>query len=123
MGATLYVSLEPCAHYGKTAPCVDAIIKAGIKEVVIAIIDPNPITSGKGMRKLQDAGIDVKLGVMESQAAKLNDTGGLPINNALTIYPYSDVETLLKKESAGGDKAPLPGPGDKPCTERPDKKS
>lgn len=71
-GATLYVSMEPCAHYGKTAPCVDAIIKAGIKEVVIAIIDPNPITSGKGMRKLQEAGIDVKLGVMESQAAKLN---------------------------------------------------
>ena len=71
-GATLYVSMEPCAHYGKTAPCVDAIIKAGIKKVVIAIIDPNPITSGKGMRKLQEAGIDVKLGVMESQAAKLN---------------------------------------------------
>ncbi len=71
-GATLYVSMEPCAHYGKTAPCVDAIIKAGIKEVVVAIIDPNPITSGKGMRRLQDAGIDVKLGVMESQAAKLN---------------------------------------------------
>src|SRR3989304_4682796 len=71
-GATLYVSMEPCAHYGKTAPCVDAIIKAGIKEVVIAIIDPNPITSGKGMRKLREAGIDVKPGVMESQAAKLN---------------------------------------------------
>lgn len=71
-GATLFVSMEPCAHYGKTAPCVDAIIKAGIKEVVLAIIDPNPITSGKGMRKLRDAGIDVKLGIMESQAAKLN---------------------------------------------------
>jgi len=71
-GATLYVSMEPCAHYGKTAPCVDAIIKAGIKEVVIAIIDPNPITSGKGMQKLHEAGIDVKVGVMESQAAKLN---------------------------------------------------
>ncbi len=70
--ATLYVSMEPCAHYGKTAPCVDAIIKAGIKEVVIAIIDPNPITSGKGMRRLREAGIDVKLGVMESQATKLN---------------------------------------------------
>ena len=51
------------------------------------------------------------------------DTGGLPLNNALTIYPYPDIETLLKEESTGGDKAPLPGPGDKPCTERPDKKS
>ncbi len=48
------------------------------------------------------------------------DTGGLMQNNALTIYPYPDVETMLKEESAGGDKAPLPGPGDKPCTERPD---
>ncbi|MEK7698866.1 MAG: bifunctional diaminohydroxyphosphoribosylaminopyrimidine deaminase/5-amino-6-(5-phosphoribosylamino)uracil reductase RibD [Planctomycetota bacterium] len=71
-GATLYVSMEPCAHYGKTAPCVESIIKAGIKEIVIAIIDPNPITSGKGMRKLQEAGIGLKLGVMESQATKLN---------------------------------------------------
>lgn len=48
------------------------------------------------------------------------DTGGLMLNNALTIYPYSDVEAILKGEFVGGDKAPLPGPGDKPCTERPD---
>ncbi|MFN3531805.1 MAG: DinB family protein [Candidatus Brocadia sp.] len=47
-------------------------------------------------------------------------TGGLMQNSALTIYPYPDVDTLLKEEAAGGDKAPLPGPGDKPCTERPD---
>ncbi|MFN3531584.1 MAG: bifunctional diaminohydroxyphosphoribosylaminopyrimidine deaminase/5-amino-6-(5-phosphoribosylamino)uracil reductase RibD [Candidatus Brocadia sp.] len=71
-GATLYVSMEPCAHYGKTAPCVDAIIKAGIAKVVTTVIDPNPITSGKGIQKLKEAGIEVVLGVMESQAKRLN---------------------------------------------------
>lgn len=71
-GATLYVSMEPCAHYGKTAPCVDAIIKAGIGKVVIPVIDPNPITSGKGMQKLKEAGIEVLLGVLEAPARKLN---------------------------------------------------
>jgi len=71
-GATLYVSMEPCAHYGKTAPCVDAIIKAGIAKVVTTVIDPNPITSGKGIQKLKEAGIEVRLGVMEAQAKRLN---------------------------------------------------
>ncbi len=70
--ATLYVSMEPCAHYGKTAPCVDAIIKAGITKVVISVTDPNPITSGKGIQKLKAAGIEVGIGVMESQAKRLN---------------------------------------------------
>lgn len=71
-GATLYVSMEPCAHYGKTAPCADAIIKAGIAKVIIPVIDPNPITTGKGMQKLKKAGIEVRLGVMELPAKRLN---------------------------------------------------
>ncbi len=71
-GATLYVSIEPCAHYGKTAPCADAIIKAEIAKVVIPVIDPNPITSGKGIQKLKESGIEVRLGVMELQAKRLN---------------------------------------------------
>jgi len=71
-GATLYVSMEPCAHYGKTAPCVDAIIKAGISKVVAAVVDPNLITSGKGIQKLKAAGIEVVVGVMETQARRLN---------------------------------------------------
>ena len=71
-GATLYVSMEPCAHYGKTAPCVDAIIKAGIRKVVAAVVDPNPITSGKGIQQLKEAGIEVVVGVMEMQAKRLN---------------------------------------------------
>src|SRR3989304_1532650 len=71
-GATLYVSMEPCAHYGKTAPCVDAIITAGISKVVAAVVDPNLITSGKGIQKLKAAGIEVVVGIMEAQARRLN---------------------------------------------------
>lgn len=66
-GATLYVTMEPCSHFGKTPPCADAIIKAGIKRVVIGIIDPNPITSGKGIRKLQEANIQVLSGLLEEE--------------------------------------------------------
>ncbi|WP_419470413.1 bifunctional diaminohydroxyphosphoribosylaminopyrimidine deaminase/5-amino-6-(5-phosphoribosylamino)uracil reductase RibD [Candidatus Kuenenia sp.] len=71
-GATLYVTMEPCAHYGKTAPCVAAIIGAGIVKVVTTCVDPNPVTSGKGGQQLQAAGITVRMGVMEDQAKKLN---------------------------------------------------
>ncbi len=71
-GSTLYVSMEPCAHYGKTAPCVDAIIRAGIGRVVTTVIDPNPLTTGKGIQKLKEAGIEVCLGIMESRAKRLN---------------------------------------------------
>ena len=55
--ATLYVTMEPCCHYGKTPPCTDAIIKAGIKRVVVGILDPNPDVSGKGVQTLKDAGL------------------------------------------------------------------
>jgi diaminohydroxyphosphoribosylaminopyrimidine deaminase/5-amino-6-(5-phosphoribosylamino)uracil reductase len=71
-GATLYINLEPCVHYGKTPPCVDAIINAGVKRVVIAMVDPNPINHGKGISILKSAGIQVDLGLMQSQAEKLN---------------------------------------------------
>jgi diaminohydroxyphosphoribosylaminopyrimidine deaminase / 5-amino-6-(5-phosphoribosylamino)uracil reductase len=72
-GATLYVSLEPCAHFGKTPPCTDAIIKAGISQVVIASKDPNPLVSGKGIRRLRGAGIQVKVGLLKKEAELLNE--------------------------------------------------
>ncbi len=71
-GATLYVNLEPCSHQGKTPPCADALIKAGIKKVVAAMTDPNPEVSGKGFEKLKAAGITVIMGLMEPQARALN---------------------------------------------------
>lgn len=72
-GATLYVSLEPCSHFGRTPPCCDAVIKAGIKRVVVAITDPNPKVSGRGIKKMRDAGLEVVTGVLENEAAKLNE--------------------------------------------------
>ncbi|WP_448587647.1 bifunctional diaminohydroxyphosphoribosylaminopyrimidine deaminase/5-amino-6-(5-phosphoribosylamino)uracil reductase RibD [Thermocrinis sp.] len=72
-GSTLYVTLEPCTHWGRTPPCTDAIIKAKVKRVVIATLDPNPLVSGKGAEKLRQAGIEVRVGVLEDQAKRLNE--------------------------------------------------
>ncbi|MFH1214514.1 MAG: bifunctional diaminohydroxyphosphoribosylaminopyrimidine deaminase/5-amino-6-(5-phosphoribosylamino)uracil reductase RibD [Candidatus Neomarinimicrobiota bacterium] len=70
--AALYVNLEPCCYYGKTPPCVDAIIKAGIREVYIGTIDPNPRVSGAGVKILEDAGLKVQVGVLEDEARRVN---------------------------------------------------
>lgn len=70
---TIYVTLEPCSHYGRTGPCVEALIAAGIKKVIIAMTDPNPLVAGQGIRKLRKAGIEVVEGVLASEAAKLNE--------------------------------------------------
>jgi diaminohydroxyphosphoribosylaminopyrimidine deaminase/5-amino-6-(5-phosphoribosylamino)uracil reductase len=71
-GTTAYVNLEPCCHTGKTPPCTDALIKAGIKKVVIAMLDPNPLVCGKGIQALQQAGIEVEVGVEKQRAIELN---------------------------------------------------
>lgn len=70
--ATAYVTLEPCAHYGRTPPCAEALVKAQVKKVVIACADPNPLVAGKGVRILQDAGIEVETGICEELAKTLN---------------------------------------------------
>lgn len=70
--ATAYVTLEPCSHFGKTPPCADALIQAGIKRVVIAMEDPNPQVAGKGIARLQAAGIEICCGVLSTQAEELN---------------------------------------------------
>jgi len=72
-GATLYINLEPCSHHGRTGPCVEALIKAGVKRVVACIPDPNPVVSGRGFARLRQADIQVTSGVFEEDARALND--------------------------------------------------
>ncbi|MDR0308060.1 MAG: bifunctional diaminohydroxyphosphoribosylaminopyrimidine deaminase/5-amino-6-(5-phosphoribosylamino)uracil reductase RibD [Chitinispirillales bacterium] len=72
-GGTLYVTLEPCSHFGRTPPCTDEIIKAGIKKVVTAVKDPNPLVGGKGMRQLKSHGIIVESGLLKNEAVIINE--------------------------------------------------
>jgi diaminohydroxyphosphoribosylaminopyrimidine deaminase / 5-amino-6-(5-phosphoribosylamino)uracil reductase len=72
-GATLYVTLEPCCHFGRTPPCTDAVIAAGISRVVAAVGDPNPLVNGKGRRQLRRAGIAVETGLLRDEAAAVNE--------------------------------------------------
>ena len=71
-GATAYVTLEPCAHYGRTPPCAKGLVEAGVAKVVVACPDPNPLVAGKGVQILKDAGIDVEVGICEDEAHPLN---------------------------------------------------
>ena len=70
--STIFVTLEPCSHHGKTPPCADLLIKSKVKRVVIATTDPNPLVSGRGIKKLKDAGIEVATGVLREEADELN---------------------------------------------------
>lgn len=72
-GGTIYVTLEPCSHFGRTGPCAQAIIDAGLKKVVIAALDPNPLVSGNGVKMLEDAGIEVVSGIREQESLKMNE--------------------------------------------------
>ena len=71
-GATAYVTLEPCAHQGRTGPCCDALIQAGIARVVVSIIDPNPLVAGQGIARMQAAGVKVEIGLLADEAQALN---------------------------------------------------
>lgn len=72
-GADLYVTLEPCSHFGKTPPCTDIIIEKKIKRVIIGAKDPNPLVAGKGIEKLKQAGIEVICGILEKECLELNE--------------------------------------------------
>ena len=72
-GATLYINLEPCSHYGRTPPCSQALIRSDIREVVAGMRDPNPLVSGEGLRQLRRAGIAVRVGVLEKECRNLNE--------------------------------------------------
>lgn len=72
-GATVYVNLEPCCHYGKTPPCTELLIRKQVERVVIGVLDPNPLVAGKGAQMLREAGIEVTAGILEEECRKLNE--------------------------------------------------
>ena len=91
---TLIVNLEPCTHYGKTPPCVDLIIEYGIKKVVIGMLDVNPIVSGNGVKKLQNAGIEVIKGICENESQKLNEVFIVNMQEKRTFIAIKTATTL-----------------------------
>ncbi|WP_134685682.1 bifunctional diaminohydroxyphosphoribosylaminopyrimidine deaminase/5-amino-6-(5-phosphoribosylamino)uracil reductase RibD [Brevibacillus migulae] len=93
-GATIYVTLEPCSHHGRTPPCAEAIIHAGIRRVVIAVTDPNPLVSGRGVAILREAGIDVTVGVLETEAKRLNEVFFHYISTGLPFVTVKTASTL-----------------------------
>lgn len=96
-GGTMYVSLEPCSHWGRTPPCCDAIIGAGIARVVVAVLDPDPRVNGRGLQKLEAAGLQVELGLHADEAAEVNAGFfcrvrlGRPLTRAVSGPPRDEV--------------------------------
>lgn len=93
-GATLYLNLEPCSHTGRTGPCADAVIGAGIKRVVVAMRDPNPLVSGNGLAKLRRAGIEVHEGLCQDEARKLNEAFAKYIRRKVPFVTLKTAMTL-----------------------------
>lgn len=100
-GSTLYVNLEPCSHHGKTPPCVDTIIASKIKRVVIGTLDMNPLVCGAGIKKLKQAGIEVKAGVMENECIRLNKFFFKYITKGI---PYVTIKTAQTLDARIADK-------------------
>lgn len=88
-GATVYVTLEPCAHYGRTPPCARTLVEKGVEKVVMAMLDPNPLVAGKGAAILRQAGIPVEIGLLSKEAAKINEVF---IKNMMVQKPFIAVK-------------------------------
>ncbi|MCX5703059.1 MAG: bifunctional diaminohydroxyphosphoribosylaminopyrimidine deaminase/5-amino-6-(5-phosphoribosylamino)uracil reductase RibD [Candidatus Omnitrophica bacterium] len=93
-GATLYVTLEPCAHFGRTPPCVDRIIKSGIKEVIVGMVDPNPLNNGKGINILKQHKIKVRVGILDDRLRKINEAFIKYISKRMPFVTLKVAESL-----------------------------
>ncbi|HSB12683.1 MAG TPA: bifunctional diaminohydroxyphosphoribosylaminopyrimidine deaminase/5-amino-6-(5-phosphoribosylamino)uracil reductase RibD [Blastocatellia bacterium] len=99
-GATMYCNLEPCCHHGRTPPCTDALIAAGISRAMIAVKDPDHRVNGRGIEQLREAGIDVEVGLLEERALRLNETYfkfitvGTPFIHGVIEYPLDSPELM-----------------------------
>ncbi|WP_240644475.1 bifunctional diaminohydroxyphosphoribosylaminopyrimidine deaminase/5-amino-6-(5-phosphoribosylamino)uracil reductase RibD [Paenibacillus paeoniae] len=110
-GATVYVTLEPCSHHGKTPPCCELIIASGAARVVVAAADPNPVVSGRGIQRLREHGIDVSVGLMESKSRALNEKFNKYITSRLPFVTLKTASTLDGKiATEQGDSKWVTGP-------------
>jgi len=107
-GATLYVNLEPCSHQGRTGPCADALIAAGIRRVVAGVVDPNPLVSGQGFARLREAGVIVASGLLAEECMRLNDAFANYIRRRKPLVTLKTAMTL------DGKIAPPPGESENP---------
>lgn len=118
-GATAYVTLEPCSHHGRTPPCADALVNAGVARVVAAMQDPNPQVAGRGLLRLMDAGIAVQSGVLESEARALN--AGF-IKHMETGLPFVRVKLAMSLDGrtamASGESQWITGPAARAAVQR-----
>ncbi|OFV93492.1 MAG: riboflavin biosynthesis protein RibD [Acidobacteria bacterium RIFCSPLOWO2_02_FULL_61_28] len=106
-GATLYINLEPCCHQGRTGPCTEAIIAAGIQRVVAAMADPNPQVSGRGFERLRQGGVEVETGLCREQAERLNESFACYIRTGLPLVTLKTAMTLDGKIAAPDDNSGL----------------
>src|ERR1700675_4736377 len=107
-GATLYINLEPCSHVGRTGPCADALIAAGVRRVVAGVLDPNPLVSGQGFARLREAGISVASGLLAEECSQLNEAFANYIRRHVPLVTLKTAMTL------DGKIAPPPGESENP---------